>query len=164
MNLQTVEIQITEAKTAMALERKRYEETMNGFQKQLEQAEREKALLLVDLDLERIKRAEQILELRVHDKYFDRSVVVDAIKDIIKETPQMNERYFGSKNYSGWINQRSDHTYFYGPTHGTIVCSVGLKKDYRKGLSDEQKENCLYYLNLLLDPTKREQLMGVKTA
>lgn len=164
MNLQTVEMQINEAKTAMALERKRHEETMKGFQKQLEQAEREKALLLVDLDAERIKRAEQILDLKVYGKYFDKSVVVDAINDIAEDTGKMNEKYFGSKNYSGWTNQRSDHTYFYGPTHGTIVCSVGLKRDYRTGLTAEQKEDCLYYLNLLLDETKREQLMERKTA
>lgn len=160
MNLQTVEMQINDAKQAMALERKRYEETMKGFQKQLEQAEREKALLLAEMNLERIGQAERILSIKEGGKYFDKTCVQDAIADIANGTNFMQEKYFGSKNYSGWTNQRSDHGYFYGPAHGTIVCSVGLKASYRTGLTDEQKEDCLYYLNLLLDKEKRSQLFA----
>lgn len=164
MNLQTVEMQINEAKQAMVLERKRHEEAMKEFQAKLDEGKREKALLLAEFDLTRIKQAEQILQIRIGDRYFDRTCVEDAIKDIAEDTNKMQQEYFGSKNYSGWTNQRSDHGYFYGPKHGTIVCSIGLEPDYRKGLTEEQKENCLYYLNLLLNETKRGQLLGRKTA
>lgn len=164
MNLQTVEMQINEAKQAMVLERKRHESAMKEFQAQLDKAQREKTLLMADFDVARIQQAEQILAIQFGGRYFDRTCVQDAIQDIAEDTLKMQREYFGSKNYSGWTNQRSDHTYCYGPRHGTIVCSIGLNREYRNGLTVEQKEDCLYYLNLLLDETKRGQLMERKTA
>lgn len=160
MNLQTVEIQITDVKEAMALERARHAQEMKAFQTQLDAAEREKALLMADFNLARIKNAEQVLAVRIGGQYFDSSCVTDAIKDLAENSQKMNAMYFGSKNYSGWTNQRSDHTYNYGPNHGTIVCSIGLEREYRNGLSDEQREDCIYYLNLLLDSKKRAQIFA----
>lgn len=164
MDLQTVEMQINEAKQAMVLEQKRHKQAMKEFQAQLEYAEREKALMMAGFDFSRIQQAEEILYIRMVPKYFDASCVTDAIKDIVENTQKMHREYFGSKNYSGWVNQRSDHTYGYGPSHGTIVCAIGLNREYRQSLTAEQKEDCLYYLNLLLDADKREQLMERKTA
>lgn len=158
MNLLTVELQINEAKKAMVLERKRHEDEMKQIQNQLEVAERERKLLVADLNLSRIKQAEQILDIGIVKKYFDRTCVEDAIKDIVEDTHKMKCIYFGSKNYERWRNQRSDHSYSYGPNHGTIVFSVGLNREFRNGLTEEQKEDCLYYLNLLLDEGKRSHL------
>lgn len=160
MEMKTVEMNIEEAKRGMELERQQHEQKMKEFQKQLDEANQHKALLLADFNVERIEVAKTILEIRSGGEYFDRTCVEDAIQDILADTEKMKERYFGSKNYAHWRNQRSDHPYFYGPSHGTIVCSIGLKHEFRKGLTDEQKEDCLYYLNLLLDKEKRSQLLA----
>ena len=163
MNLQTVETQIKEAKKAMELEKKHHEEKMMELQKRMDEAKRQKALLLADVDTDCILRAEKIVYLRVNRRgFFDKSCVEDAIQDILEGTPHMRDKYFGSKNYDRWTHQRSDHKYFYGPEHGVIICSIGLEDEYRNGLTEDQSRDCLYYLNLLLDVGKRESLVERK--
>lgn len=133
-----------------------FDKKMKELQVSINHLERQKKLHLEGFDLKKIEEAERILQIK--DAEYDSSCVRDAIADILRGTPHMKTHYFGSKNYQCFLLQRSDHPYVYGPTHGTIVFSIGLNWSYRNGLSQEQEEDCLYYLNLLLDPDKRAMI------
>lgn len=85
------------------------------------------------------------------------SVIADAIRQLSTGTPvravygDLWHRYFGTKNYDRWSGQRSDHPYFMGPGHGSIVFEVGLTEDVRKNrthadLTPEEIEAAIYYL------------------
>lgn len=83
-----------------------------------------------------------------------RTLVNAAISDIVNDCALMKNRYFGNKRYEGFY-QQSDHTYYMGPSHGSVVDELGLKKDFRGvKLTDEQKDACIYYLKYLQSNTK----------
>lgn len=48
----------------------------------------------------------------------------EAIIYFIKNKGKRRSEYFGVKNYSGFGDQRSDHSRGYGPTHGSIVFEI----------------------------------------
>ncbi|MBC1188496.1 hypothetical protein HII27_22665 [Kluyvera sp. SCKS090646] len=80
-----------------------------------------------------------------------RRCVEDAINDIASGFPRLSERYFGTKNYAHWSDQREDHRYGYGPGHGSICFKVGLTvaalaKLVTGGLSDYDAECAIYCL------------------
>ena len=52
--------------------------------------------------------------------------IADAILAIQKDgASALKGEYIGIKNYSGFGDQREDHSYGMGPRHGTIVFSIG---------------------------------------
>lgn len=112
------------------------------------------------LDLAKIAEAESILEVR--GKYAtagqDRaSVLRDAVAQIATGEKcgysDLWEVNFGTKDYSGWHGQRSDHTPFCGPRHGSIIFSIGLHQEVRnrapRQLTDAERDACVYYLENL---------------
>lgn len=157
MNLVEIETSIVNLREAKKNMQAHYEQKMKETQASIAVLERQKALKLSDFDTSKIEVAEAILEIK--GSQFDVTVVRDAIQDVLQGTPHMATMYFGSKDYDCFSHQRSDHNYFMGPRHGTIVYSIGLKKPYRTGLSKEQQESCVYYLNLLLEPERRVRLV-----
>ena len=57
--------------------------------------------------------------------------------------------YFGTKNYDRWRGQQSNHEYGCGPSHGSVVFSIGLRSEFRmqnRMLLETEKEACAYYL------------------
>jgi hypothetical protein len=60
---------------------------------------------------------------------------------------------FNTKDYAHWHGQRSDHEYGFGPKHGSIIFSVGIRQEVRsrdpKEFTDAEKEACVYYLTNL---------------
>lgn len=72
------------------------------------------------------------------------SLITDAKQDLATGCKKLKTVYFGQKRYEGF-DQREDHKYGYGPRHGYIYQSIGLKNPERE-LSDEQIEACLYTL------------------
>jgi hypothetical protein len=88
-----------------------------------------------------------------------RAVLADAIRSIARNgsAPQgvyrgLRDAYYGTKNYDRWTDQRSDHAYGFGPSHGSTVFSVGLTRAYRRQpLTDEQVDACIYYLEAFRD-------------
>ena len=110
------------------------------------------------LDSSKIDSALEILAIRGRYEHGgdDRaSVISDAMKQLATEESfgfykDLWRGYFGTKNYSGWRGQRSDHEYGFGPKHGSVCFSVGLRKDVRerenKKLTTSEIEACLYYL------------------
>lgn len=156
MKLAEIENSLVNLNQAKREQQAHFEKKMKELQESINHLERQKKLHLEGFDLKRVEEAEKILQIK--DAEYDSSCVRDAITDILRGTPHMKTQYFGSKNYVHYRHQRSDHPYVYGPTHGTIVYSIGLNWSYRNGLSQEQEEDCLYYLNLLLDPDKRAMI------
>lgn len=110
------------------------------------------------LDHEKIALAHKVIEVRGS---FERggddrsSVIQDAIRQLATGKPgdgylDLWRQYFGTKSYDRWHGQRSDHPYFYGPSHGSIIFSVGLtelvrKRDPRQ-LTPEETEAAIYLL------------------
>lgn len=82
----------------------------------------------------------------------DAATVQEAIADIAAGCPKLRHEYFGTKNYDRWTHQRSNHTYGYGPSHGSIVFEIGLpgpvRDRLRNGgeLTPEEKDAAIYYL------------------
>ena len=112
------------------------------------------ALLASGFDGEKISLAETFLSV---SKYSNggadrQSVLDDAIKWFADETSfsaryDLRREYFGTKNYDSWRGQRSDHSYGYGPSHGTICFSVGLRNGWTNHLfTAEEKDAAIYYL------------------
>jgi hypothetical protein len=102
------------------------------------------------IDLEKVQIAETVLSIqgdpygRVDGGY---TTIADlAVVDIAKGCEFMKTQFFGNKTYSSYY-QRCNCEYGYGPRHGGIRDSIGLKRNYRKEeLTDEQKDACIYYI------------------
>lgn len=127
--------------------------------KQLADIKQRIAIFSADLDLAKVRLAEEVMELR--GSYTDGGEARDSvIRDAIDwfATGEcaafrgMDWQYFGTKDYDRWHGQRADCSYGMGPSHGYIVFSIGLKQQYRaregkpSALQPEHREACLYYL------------------
>lgn len=85
-------------------------------------------------------------------------LVNEAIEDLVNGPVKMRTEYFGMKNYSGFGDQRSDHSYYMGPRHGSIVFSVGLKTSRLKDdFTTEEIEAAIYYLRNLKEVQSAKQ-------
>ena len=117
-----------------------------------------------NLDTGKILCAESILAIHglyIHAGNDRNSVIKDAIRwfidgKICYENGEINyykdlrRHYFGTKSYDRWYGQRTDCEYGYGPRHGYIMFSVGLKHEFRDHVfTPEEIEACVYYLNAI---------------
>lgn len=75
-----------------------------------------------------------------------RGVVRDAKDQIVEGGGKLHKERFGTKDYAGWTDQRSDHGYGRGPSRGCIVFSVGLLAAGTP-LTDDEIAACLYALD-----------------
>ncbi len=112
------------------------------------------------LDLEKVRLAKTVVYVNgSYDRAGDdrASVIHDAIRQLATGEPvrevygDLWQRYFGTKSYDRWHGQRSDHPYFMGPGHGSIIFEVGLVKSVREtrtqaDLTAEEVEAAIYYL------------------
>ena len=76
-------------------------------------------------------------------RQFDR-----AIEDLQAGCPVMRREYFGVKSYDQWPSQESNHTYGFGPKHGAIWFSIGLRNPTAE-LTDEQRIACVQWLRAI---------------
>ncbi|MGN0022215.1 MAG: hypothetical protein ACI35Z_15540 [Sphingobacterium hotanense] len=161
-NLLEVERQLSQLESDYSAKVTEFETYKKSYHLKMAELIRQREIIMNGLDLDRIKNAELLLRVEglKRGEYSDRCVLA-AIKDIAEGTNLMSERYFGVKNYAHWTHQEWDSRYGYGPTHGHIVFSVGLRKP-EIPLTDEQKEDCLYYLNLLKDKDTRNRIVKPK--
>jgi hypothetical protein len=116
-------------------------------------------MVLKGLDMEKIKMAESVLYIRGLKNEYDCNPVNQAIKDIAQGGITIRKMYFGVKNYSGYTHQGCNCEYGYGPTHGSIVFSIGLRNP-KTPLTEEQIESCLYYLNAIKNNDARAAITG----
>ena len=76
----------------------------------------------------------------------DKSLAERAMIDIANNTQLLRRQFFGNKRYDGFYEEWSD-TYGSGPTYGSIVDEVGLRRDARgRDLTDDEKDAAIYYL------------------
>lgn len=110
-----------------------------------------------------VDRARRIVEVRgdatksVHGRDWDQrqenvrgKAVGDARRWLANNATRLQECYIGVKNYSGFGDQREDHSYGTGPRHGSIVFSIGLTPEARnRTLTSDEIEDALYLLHVL---------------
>lgn len=159
MNLLAIENQLIQLNEGRKEAIKAHEEFMKQNTREIAELSRKKGMVMKGIDLGMIRQAEALLYFRglEYGEYSGRCVD-EAVKDIASDTPKMSKEYFGVKNYASWTHQECDCSYGMGPSHGSIVFAVGLKNPRNK-LSEDQKESCLYYLNLLRDKDMRESMV-----
>jgi hypothetical protein len=73
-------------------------------------------------------------------------VLTDAMIEISKGGGRLLTEYFGVKNYDHFEDQRENHAYGYGPKHGSIVFSVGLRREFQRQLTDQEISDVLFGL------------------
>jgi hypothetical protein len=132
---------------------------------ELEEAQREIDAAVEDLKhlkagtpVEVKAAAEEILHIR-YPQNVNREdgpgAVRDAIKDLMAGAEKLRSEFFGIKHYEGWIGQRSDHPYGFGPRHGSIVFAIELKMDVAKRLqaggelTEDEIETAIQFLTNL---------------
>lgn len=75
------------------------------------------------LDLERCRRGMK----QLHIEGIPRNGLIEEAIAAIQKDPiaALSREYFGIKNYATFGDQREDHSYGFGPKHGTIVFRIG---------------------------------------
>lgn len=148
MNLATIEIAINQAKSTIENNRKSYEREQSKLKEEVSALVRDRALLLNNYDLGKVKLAENVLRFSDGLERLDKSVVTDAVKELSIGGGYLKNGYMGIKDYAHWRGQRCDCSYHMGPSHGTIVFNIGLKVRDRD-LTEQEVDACLYYLHHL---------------
>ncbi len=143
-------------------EKARHESAMSALRTSLITAEAGSNIAAAGLDDGKITTAKTVLT--VYGRFVDggeerESVIEDAIADLLAGGVKLRHQGFGTKSYGRWHGQRSDHTYGYGPKHGSTIFQVGLAKEFRAdeysakdthvSLTDEQLSAAIYCLRNL---------------
>ncbi|MDX1806567.1 MAG: hypothetical protein R3267_06050 [Paenisporosarcina sp.] len=152
MNLVTIEKQLSEFNKDRVNLRNEFEQQNKYLNTKIADLERLKNMGLNNFDLNKIFIAETILEFSNGFKRKHKNVIQTAINDVVNNFNLMRKEYFGIKDYSGFVGQEVQCHYGYGPKHGYVVFSIGIKKDVRqKEITEEEQDACVYYLNHLKD-------------
>jgi hypothetical protein len=116
------------------------------------------------LDLEKIQIAETILAIYGDpfgkaDITFNLPTIAElAIIDIANDCKHLRTNFFGNKRYESYY-QRCNCKYGYGPSHGSIVDSIGLI-NIKHQFTDDEKDACIYYIknyNLVKESKQKTQ-------
>jgi len=102
------------------------------------------------VDIEKLKNSK--IYIQGLPKTGERLKLIEEAIKLIQDSPNsaLNERYIGFKNYAGFGDQRCDCAYGMGPTHGSIVYSIG-RYSHSRNTQDELGENEIYYLLVARD-------------
>lgn len=115
-------------------------------------------IIELQLDAAKIQLAEQVIYVK--GAYIpagdDTEKVQSAINDLADGCSKtgyghLRTEYFGCKNYDRWYHQGSNHSYGFGPSHGSIVFEIGLKPTMLENLktremTTEERDAAIYYL------------------
>ena len=131
-----------------------YKEQKKIIEDRIKELSEKEKVVSEGLDLEKIELGKKVLYIhgnpyqRCQDTKSDGSNTLAklAIADILDGCKHLRREYFGQKRYEGY-HQRSDHSYGYGPSHGSIVEEVGLR-NREKELSEEEVEAAVYFLTV----------------
>lgn len=81
---------------------------------------------MIESDLNRFREASRDMIVRGLPTTHERQKVIeDAIAAIQQDETSLSNGYMGVKNYASFGDQRCDCHYGMGPSHGSIVFSVG---------------------------------------
>lgn len=138
-----------------------YLEEKEKLQKAFKEQQEIIAQTQVGLDMPKINLALETLECRGELREHGRSELLDnrvrvteiAITEILKGGGKLWLEYYGTKDYSGFLDQFFSCRYGLVPSHGYSTFSVGLSRTVRqrkyKALTQTEIEACVYYLTNL---------------
>lgn len=131
-----------------------YLRELNELDNQINKVKINIELLNNNIDLNKFSLGRKILRIQFQESCHDtllplnNNLIEACKKDILNDFNSLRYEYFGYKEYAQYY-QREDHSYGYGPSHGSIVESIGLSSSYRGSnykFTNEEKEACLYLL------------------
>lgn len=155
MNLLGIERKLLENTEQASILKRNYERNIDVLAKENKELNRLKELYMSGRSMELVEIAESVL---VFDKGFSKyhgPTIIRAQKDIATRADVLRVSYFGTKDYAHFRGQEITCSYGMGPTHGYVTFSVGLSVTNR-GLTELEREACMYYLNMLADEKFRE--------
>jgi hypothetical protein len=102
----------------------------------------------IKADIEKLKQSKVCVEGVCNTK--ERMTAIEDAIALIQKDPSdaMRKNYIGIKNYASFGDQREDHTYGYGPRHGSIVFRIERKSS---GMDSQLGENEIYFLLCVRD-------------
>lgn len=108
-------------------------------------------------DEELIRKARKIINIKLTD-FSAEEPFKSAIIDILKGTPHMRHSYFGAYQSGEWTTDFKNDVYGNEPENNYHINLIGLKPDYRNGLTEDEVKLCVYILRLHLQD---ETIQGV---
>jgi len=142
----------------MAAVRKRHEEEMEAAQAEINIAVENLNHLKAGTSPEVRLLAEHVIAVRGPNNCGvgeGNSALQDAIRDLLNGAEILRDRYIGTKTYEGFVGQRADHEYRFGPKHGRIIFAIELQPVVRQRLGEggeltpEEIEAAVQYLTNL---------------
>ena len=100
-------------------------------------------------DEELIRKARKIIDIKL-TKFSAEEPYKSAIIDILNGTPHMRHSYFGAYQSDQWATDFKNDVYGKEPENNYYINIIGLKPDYRNGLTEEEAKLCIYILRLHL--------------
>lgn len=148
MNLTELIQKLDEAKKKKSELTEQYEKNLSSVNSEISTITKHLNITNAGLDLEKVTHGMQVVKFGETKDIFERKkCVTDAMSDLANGAKRLKERYFGTKDYAHWSDQREDHLYGYGPKHGSMVFRVALQGEYlRKELTPEDIECAIYCL------------------
>lgn len=153
MKLAELERQRISLNTLIGEENDRHKKQLASLSKDLAETNRLIAASADGLDLDALKLAESVLEVRgSYDKAGDdRAFALQkAVDDLANGAAALKKAYFGTKSYAHWHGQFVECSYGMGPSHGSVIFSIGIRRsELGRDLTDSEIEASLYYLRNL---------------
>lgn len=153
MNLTALENQRIELQQKIAAEKSRHEVESRKLTASLAETTRLITASSSGLNIDLIKLAESVMEVSgsFEKAGEDRQrALLKAIDDLATGAQAIKKSYFGTKMYARWHGQYVECSYGYGPSHGHVIFSIGLRSSHvGQQLSAEEIDACLYYLRNL---------------
>lgn len=153
MKLAELERKRVSLNTLINAENDRHKKQLSDLNHDLVETKRLIAASAEGIDLDTLKLAESVLEVRgTYDKAGDdRAFALQkAIDDLANGATSLKKAYIGTKQYAHWHGQFVEHSYGMGPSHGSVIFSIGIRRsELGRDLTDGEIEASLYYLRNL---------------
>ncbi len=164
MKLAELERMRVSLNTLINAENGRHNKQLSELTKDLLETKRLIAASSEGIDLDALKLAESVLEVRgTYAKAGDdRGLALQkAIDDLASGANGLKKAYVGTKQYAHWHGQFVEHGYGMGPSHGSVIFSIGIRRsELGRDLTELEIESALYYLRNL----QRIQSMAATSA
>ena len=153
MKLAELERQRISLNSLIADEIARHNKSLGELKAELAEAIRLIKASADGIDIEVLRLAESVLEVRgaFEKAGDDRTYAVQkAIDDLASGAPNLKKAYVGTKQYDRWHGQFVECSYGMGPSHGSVIFSIGIRRsELGRDLTEAEIEAALYYLRNL---------------
>lgn len=153
MKLAELERRRISLNSLIAEEIARHNTSISSFKTELAEANRLIAASADGIDIEVLRLAESVLEVRgsFEKAGEDRGRALQkAIDDLANGAVLLKKQYVGTKQYAHWHGQFIECGYGMGPSHGSVIFSIGIRRsELGRDLTEAEIEAALYYLRNL---------------